>query len=32
MSDRETILRYVFAAMLAGVFTAGVIYISMTYR
>jgi hypothetical protein len=32
MSDRETILRYLFAAMLAAVFTASVIYISMTYR
>jgi len=32
MSDRETILRYVLAALLAGAFAAGIINIYLTYR
>jgi hypothetical protein len=32
MSGREAIVRYLFAAMLAGAFVVGVIYIYMTYR
>jgi hypothetical protein len=32
MSDREVIIRYLLAAMLAGAFTVAVIFIYWTYR
>jgi hypothetical protein len=32
MSNQEAIVRYVFAAVVAGIFTAAVIYIYLTYR
>jgi hypothetical protein len=32
MSNQETIVRYLFAAVVAGIFTATVIYIYLTYH